>query len=153
MAKYYVITTGEYSDYHVVHVTTNRKLAEAYIKVYDGDPDYLYMEEYDDLMDQCDIQYIIDKAYVLHPYARITVNKRGEINAPCFLKEKLMRKNVNEFNWKKKAPGRTWWFDDYNICENFVMWVQVDKYNYDFDKIVKVVMDTRAKMMAEREGL
>lgn len=40
-----------------------------------------------------------------------------------------------------------------SVCRRFEMWVQVDKYDYDYDKIVKVVMDTRAKMLAEKEGL
>lgn len=152
MATYYVITAGEYSDYHVEHVTTDKKLAESYVKLHDGMPDDLYIEEFDDLRDQCDIQDTFDKASVKHPYTRITVDKRGEINAQGILKEKLMRKSVDDYRWREKAPGKAM-FNDYCFVENFEIWVQVDKYNYDYDKIVKVVMDTRAKMLAEKEGL
>lgn len=152
MAKYYVITAGEYSDYHVVQITMDRKLAEAYVKLHGDTDDSMYIEEYDDLMDQCDIQDTFDKAYVRHPYVRVVVNKSGEIINQGWLKEKLMDKNIGEFYWFEKAPNKAR-FNPLNFWDNFEMWVPVDKYNYDFDKIVKVVMDTRAKMMAEREGL
>ena len=38
---------GEYSDYHIEHITTDKKLAEAYVKLHDGMPDELYIEEFD----------------------------------------------------------------------------------------------------------
>lgn len=152
MAKYYVITAGEYSDYHVVQITMDKKLAEAYLKVHDGSPDDMYIEEYDDLIDQCDIQDIFNKANVQHPYVCIQVSKRGEIYSEGFLREKLMLKNFSDFCWREKPPKEPMLINN-SICVSFEIWVQVDKYNYDFDKIAKVVMDTRAKMMAEREGL
>lgn len=152
MSKYYAITAGEYSDYHIVHITTDKKLAEAYVKLHDCTSDPMCIEEYDDLTDQCDIQDTFDKANVRHPYTRIMVDRRGEINGQGFLKEKLMRKKVDEFLWGEKAPGRAL-FNEHSIISYFEMWVQVDKYDYDYDKIVKVVMDTRAKMLAEKEGL
>lgn len=152
MSKYYVITAGEYSSYHVVQVTMNKKLAEAYLKIHDGRPDDMYIEEYDDLIDQCDIQDIFNKASANHPYVCIQMNKRGEIYSDGFLREKLMHKNSNDFCWREGPPKEPT-LNGHSIYANFEMWVQVDKYNYDFDKIAKAVTDTRAKMMAERERL
>lgn len=156
MAKYYAITEGEYSDYHIVHITTDKKLAEAYVKLHahkDYDSDYMEIEEYDDLIDQCDIQDTFDKAGVLHPYLCITVSKNGGVNGDDYIREKLKAKDVVDvFRWLDTAPDEAI-FDEYGFWDHFKMWVQVDKYDYDYDKIIKVVMDTRAKMLAEKLGL
>lgn len=146
MAKYYVITSGEYSAYQIEQITTDKKLAEAYVKLHDrGD---MNIEEYDDLMDQCDIQDTFDKAGVLHPYIRINVSLRGVVESENSIKEKLENKNPCWFVWRDKLPEEPR-IDEQSLWQHFKMWVQVDKYNYDCDKIIKVVMDTRAKMMAE----
>lgn len=155
MAKYYVITEGAYSSYHIVHITTDKKLAEAYVKLHankDYDSEYMTIEEFDDLIDQCDIQDTFDKAGVLHPYLKIYVERNGRISNDNNIKHCLEDKNADDFIWIdgeiKEAK-----INEYDAYINFEMWVQVDKYNYDYDKIVKVVMDTRAKMLAEKEGL
>lgn len=159
MAKFYAITAGEYSDYHIVHITTDKKLAEAYVKLHadkDYDSEYMNIEEYDDLVNQCDIQDAFDKTEPLHPYILVVTNEHGEIIAQGAIQEKLKRKDVDEFHWGEKAPAEAMFNKGvYYLytCETFEMWVQVDKYDYDYDKIIKVVMDTRAKMLAEREGL
>ena len=154
MAKYYAITAGEYSDYHVEHITTDKKLAEAYVKLHankDYDSSNMEIEEFDDLVDQCDIQDTFDKASVLHPYYKVSVSRRGVVSGEHYIKNDLKEKNPSYFRWDNKPPKEPC-FNEYSIW-NFEMWVQVDKYGYDYDKIVKVVMDTRAKMLAEKEGL
>lgn len=156
MAKYYAITEGEYSDYHIVHITTDKKLAEAYVKLHahkDYDSDYMAIEEYDDLVDQCDIQDTFDKAGVLHPYLCIRVRKNGAIDGEDYIREYLKARDVvDAFRWADAAPDEAI-LDEYSVWDHFTMWVQVDKYDYNYDKIIKVVMDTRAKMLAEKEGL
>lgn len=155
MAKYYVITAGEYSSNHVVHVTTDKKLAEAYVKLHgnkDYDSRYMEIEEFDDLVDQCDIQDTFDKAGVLHPYYEVSVSKRGVVGDEHYIRDDLEEKAPSVFNWGNKPPEEPH-FNECSISMNFEMWVQVDKYDYDYDKIIKVVMDTRAKMLAERAGL
>ena len=155
MAKYYAITAGEYSDYHIVHITTDRKLAEAYVKLHanrDYDSEYMDIEEFDDLVDQCDIQDTFDEANMLHPYYKVHVSIRGHIEDSDIIMTALENKNPVDFHWGNKLPKEPC-INPYSVCWNFEMWVQVDKYNYDYDKIVRVVMDTRAKMLAEKEGL
>ncbi len=155
MAKYYVITEGEYSDYHVVQITTDKKLAEAYVKLHaykDYNSDCMNIEEFDDLIDQCDIQDTFDKVGTLHPYLHIYVEENGAINGDDYIKEWLRTKNIDAFRWADTAPEGAK-INKYSVCYHFEMWVQADKYNYDYDKIVKVVMDTRAKMIAERYRL
>ena len=50
--KIYVVTSGCYSDYGINIVTTNKEVAENYIKVHSNsdwcDIDYYYLEEYDE---------------------------------------------------------------------------------------------------------
>lgn len=155
MAKYYAITAGEYSDYHIVHITTDKKLAEAYVKLHanrDYDSEYMDIEEFDDLVDQCDIQDTFDKVGMLHPYYKIYVSAKGCIENWGVVKDALENKDPADFRWDDKLQIEPHFYE-FSACRNFVMWVQVDKYDYDYDKIVKVVMDTRAKMLAEKEGL
>lgn len=45
--KVYVVTEGDYSDYHIVGVTTDRETAEAYCKISKGDWYEPRVEEYD----------------------------------------------------------------------------------------------------------
>ena len=45
--KVYVVTEGDYSDYHIVGVTTDRETAEAYCKISTGDWYEPKVEEYD----------------------------------------------------------------------------------------------------------
>lgn len=45
--KVYVVTEGDYSDYHIVGVTTDRETAEAYCKISKGDWYEPKVEEYD----------------------------------------------------------------------------------------------------------
>ena len=146
MAKYYAITSGEYSDYHIVHITTDKKLAEAYVKLHDDGG--MQIEEYDDLIDQCDIQDTFEKASVLHPYCRVCVSIRGVVDYENVIKERLKNKIPSDFLWRDEPPKEPR-INELSPWSNFDMWVQVDKYDYDYDKIIKVVMDTRAKMMAE----
>lgn len=45
--KVYVVTEGDYSDYHIVGVTTDRETAKAYCKISAGDWYEPKVEEYD----------------------------------------------------------------------------------------------------------
>lgn len=49
--KIYVITAGEYSDYHIVAVTTDKEKADNFVKVHNNSKrfyyDDAYVEEYD----------------------------------------------------------------------------------------------------------
>lgn len=51
MDKIYIVTTGEYSDYHIVKVFNDKQKAEKYIQLYNQKNDYEYdkldLEEYD----------------------------------------------------------------------------------------------------------
>ena len=64
--KIYVITAGEYSDYHIVAVTTDKEKAENFVKLHNDSKrfyyDDAYVEEYDTddfdiAIDDCNAKY------------------------------------------------------------------------------------------------
>lgn len=73
MSKIYAVTAGQYSDYHIVALTTNKEIAEAKMRVskeYD-----VRIEEYDDLQDFT----IIEESKKVKPKWEIEINVHGKI--------------------------------------------------------------------------
>ena len=75
--KIYVITAGEYSDYHIVAVTKDKEKADNFVKVHNDSKrfyyDDAYVEEYDTddfdiAIDDCNAKYF--KVFVSWNYAQ-----------------------------------------------------------------------------------
>lgn len=49
MSKIFVVTSGEYDDYTIIGVTTDRAVAERLVNLYDDGWDVLNIEEWDDM--------------------------------------------------------------------------------------------------------
>ena len=49
MGKIFVVTSGEYDDYNIIGVTTDRAVAERLVNLYDDGWDVLNIEEWDDM--------------------------------------------------------------------------------------------------------
>lgn len=145
--KVYVVTTGEYSDFWVDKIFATRKLAEDYFKVHNLGYDSGQIMEYDLLFeDKVDIQGVDE----YHPWISIAINKNGENVTPeeC-AKDILSKKDPVKFNWFSKGPKDI--INDYNYYVQVM--IQVDKYDWDYDRIVKAAYDIRAKYLAEKLGL
>lgn len=146
MSTIYVLSTGEYSDYNIQAVTTNKEVAEAYSKIHG-----CYIEEYPDLEDG---NTIIAESKKYYPYIRVYVSSDGVIMHESYIKERLNRRYSWDFSWFKdddmiSAPRLE---ASYKGGYTFDMYVYTPE-TCTFEKLQKIVMDTRAKMLAERLGL
>lgn len=145
--KVYAVATGEYSDFWVDNIFATRKLAEDYVKIHNLGSNYGRIIEYD-LLDEttADIQGVDE----YHPWISIVINKNGEnITPEERAKDILSKKDPEKFNWFLKGPKDI--INDHNYYIHVM--VQVDKYDWDYDRIVKAAYDIRAKYLAEKLGL
>lgn len=145
--KVYAVTTGEYSDFWVDNVFATRKLAEDYFKIHDLWRDSGKILEYD-LLDETTAD--IQGADEYHPWICIDISQGGKITqGEWYIKDILSKKDVKDFSWFSKGPK--------DIVRNHGYYVhvmiQVDKYDWDYDRIVKAAYDIRAKYLAEKLGL
>ena len=143
MASVFVVTAGEYSDYHIEAVFANRSDAEVYCAMGHGE----YVEEYELRTDNA-----------VHPVPRVmyrfhvTRPNWGNcgISDPLYILESNVDENKAEIeDLKKYYYDRQWNVID---CDS-----HIDRYVYlyenDPDKALKIVRDRIAKAKAEREGI
>ena len=135
--KVYVITAGEYSDYHICAVTLIKERAEVLKRYYSSTTDEATIEEYDTLEPHITGQP--RKVFSLHIEKDGTVNQYGK-QAWTF-----DEKFENHFHLWSSNP----WNDHYGWTGRFDATVVAD----DFDHAVKIALDQRAKELAEAQGL
>lgn len=127
--KIYVITQGEYSDYHICGVAVDEERAEAIRRHYDREWEPAEIEEYDTE------DYENANLGILYT---VRIGRNGETNIvgelPGTINERFMR-------------------NDYYFAglgyDEFVMGVVARDPEY----AKKIAQDTRAKALAEKQGL
>ena len=125
--KVYVITKGEYSGYGICGVAIDKDKAEILRKFYSDRYDEAEIEEYD--TEEEEIQNDLRTVY------GFTIGKKGEVlNEAQFMR--------SEREWKNK-------FSRYGVEHFFYAEVMA----VDRDHALKIALDERAKMLAERFGL
>lgn len=126
--KVYVITKGEYSDYGICGVAIDKDKAEILRKLYSDRHDEADIEEYD--TEEEEIPNDLRTVY------RFRINEKGKVTDGG----SLMR---SEREWKN-------YFSLYGIpAYSFYAEVMA----VDRDHALKIALDERAKMLAERFGL
>ena len=143
--KVYVVTSGEYSDYHINAVFDSRKAAEVYCALGHGE----MVEDYQLLSEaiqkpQEQAQRIVYRYHVYYPGSGT-----GSIYAPCYLLEGAVETDRKKIIEAAERSGRKNNVIDYPY--------HVDRYVYlkerNKSKALKIVRDRIAKAKAEREGL
>jgi len=128
----YIITKGEYSDYHICAVATTQERAEQLRKMYSDYYDEANIEEYEtDIPSNC--YYNNDPTL----YWKITFNDDGNIQ--------YIESYYDASNLKIQARERYWSFDP-SFC---VYNIQTDTR----DNAIKIACDRRAKYLAEKFNL
>lgn len=126
--KVYVITKGSYSDYGICGVAIDKDKAEILRKFYSDRYDEAEIEEYDTEEEEIPNDLITVYSF--------SINEKGEVSD----KEPLMR---SKREWKNQ-------FNLYSVPE-YSFYAEV--MAVDRDHALKIALDTRAKMLAERFGL
>lgn len=125
MSKIYVITSGIYSDYHIVTATTDYNLAlkikEKYDRYITNEDDVLCIEEYDDAEE------------MFLPFWYVPFDENGNVMGAY--EREVDSRNRPEVCFSK---GRVF---------------AVDLFAKDYETAIKSAAERRAKALAEREGL
>lgn len=125
MDKIYVITSGAYSDYHIVTATTDYNLAlkikEKYDRYITREDDVFCIEEYDDAEE------------MLLTFWDIVFDEKGNVS-----QVKALLPDTYE------SPS-AYFYRDKSSC--------VRLFAKDYETAVKSAAERRAKILAEREGL
>lgn len=131
--KVYVVTEGEYSDYHIEMVTLDKKIAQAKADLINQD-EYAcaYVEEYD-LVD--DKSIITEAADVVDVFF-VSFDTGGVLS------------RISQHKGKKKP---TEIIDCYKFAD--MSWVKVRVCENDKDKAIKIARDKRAEYLAEKYGI
>ena len=143
MASVFVVTAGEYSDYHIEAVFANRSDAEVYCAMGHGE----FVEEYE-LRTDNEVHPVPRVVYRFHVTRPSWDN--GGISDPVYILESNVDKDKAIIEgWKKHYLDRKWNVID---CD-----CHIDRYVYLYennpDEALKIVRDRIAKAKAEREGI
>lgn len=121
----YVLTSGQYSDYHIECCTTHQEYAKAYAKLHD-----CYIEEFEDVNQKS----VIQKADAMLPYFFIRINPKGNPEGD----KEIRYVEADRIN-KLQIKGAI-------ITDNSYI---IDVLGDDYDKALKTALDARAKSFAE----
>lgn len=124
MKKFYAVTTGDYSEYHIVTITENKENAERIAAAYDG-----LVEEYED--------------NITNPIGvwQVRYNEKEKMWYPC---------NVDR-DWEKVKDmepryEQSWIFNCDNCWYTYV-------HAEDKEHALKIAQDKYSQWKAEREGI
>lgn len=121
--KIYVVTKGEYSDYHIITATTDLSVAEAVAKKFSDAYDNAEIEEYD------------DAEVMLRPMWFLRFAKNGDV-CECRLED-------SEYGYMDGC--------ECNIDSNGSVYVRIIADTAEV--AIKAGAERRAKFLAECEGL
>lgn len=121
--KVYVITQGDYSDYHICAVTLDKELAEKLCKVYSNLKYYPYFDPAQ--IEEYDLQQSMDDVRIMY---RVEIDC-GDIE-------------VTEDRYENKEDV----FGDKNYFTAYVL-------ARDQEHAVKIAQDRRAEYLAKKEGI
>ena len=133
--KIYVITAGEYSDYHICAVTTDKERAEFLKKWYFRSNGDVEIEEYTD--GEPDVPTTAD----LVPIYVITCTEKGDINQHF----------IGRYVERNEMPSPKFGF--FRYYQNGQEYFRGELTAEDEEHAIKIVKDKRAKMLAERFGI
>lgn len=123
MEKIYVITSGEYSDYHILTATTDYKLALEIMNTYN-----CHIEHSDDT---CALEVYKDAGEVLLPFWKVEFDEEGDVVCVC-------KKDIDPYN-----------FPEVYIAKDKVRTVYL--FAKDFKAAMKKAKERAAEALVERE--
>ena len=133
--KIYVITAGEYSDYHICAVTTDKERAEFLKKWYYG-----YDTQIEEFIDG-DYEDVPDTVEFI-PVWYVDVREDGNV-ATC---------TIDRYVSQERIPDATFEFVR-SFCDDNRLHFKGILAAQDKEHAIKIVKDKRAKMLAERFGI
>ena len=134
----YVVTEGEYSDYHIVGIYSTKELAEKVKKYHNGLYDYPDIEEWE--LDK-DIPVNLED---VREYYRVTYYSRqyGEGRWECSRFSKIGKENITDCPWSISKV-----FPKY-----FMIDIPCDRVK-DEAHAVKIAQDKMAEIQAMKNGI
>jgi len=142
----YVVTQGEYSDYHIVGIYSDRETAEKIRKYKSVHDDMCEIEEYEL---NPNLPKDVDE---VKEYWRVSYNKPDFFDRSKLISSEGIRWHVwTEFYMKQdNKPDIEYKFSkDYRWGEVYVL----KSIAKDADHAIKIAQDIRAKVIAEQEGI
>lgn len=127
MAEVYVVTRGEYSDYHICAVTLDKQRAKKLAKMYSSSYDTAFVETWETDTAADDNAINGRHQYIVHLY------KSG--NTDCF------KNNYDYHLFSEKAEE--------HANGDFSVWL----YAADEMAAIKIAAEKRAMYLAEKEGI
>ena len=127
--KYYVVTQGEYSDYHIVAVTSDREIAEKIAAKFTGRSYY----------DECRIEEYGDAEVMLKPAWLVYFDKNGNVDGT--------RECDSAYDYENIGIVR-----EYNRCfgvGDIIVTVSADAK----ESAIKIAAEKRAQYLAEHIDL
>lgn len=124
--KIYVVTQGDYSDYHIVGATTDRELAEK------------IAAKFTTRHDDCQIEEYGDAEVMLRPAYAIYFNDSGNVDSTRECDSAYDYSDIGECH-------------EYGYGFNRMMRVTVSADN--LESAIKIAAEKRAKYLAEKLGL
>ena len=123
--KVYVVTTGTYSDYHIITATIDKSVAEAVAKKFDDEYSHTYIEEYE------------NAEVLLKPCWFVLFEKDGSVRSI------------------KNASSSCYSYENINQCEmtNATGDVYVHVSADTAEAAIKIAAERRAEFLAEKEGI
>lgn len=133
----YVITQGSYSDYHICDVTIDKARAEKLQKFYTNSYDEAVIEEYD--TDQSEVSN--DKLDRLIPVYQVYISEEGRYSVSIKEYHDSIEPYNARFEVEKNRAGIK------SLSFVAVLTAMDEKH------ALKIALDQRAKMLAQRFGL
>lgn len=125
--KIYVVTQGDYSNYHIVAATTDHEIAEKIAAKFTSKYDECRIEEYSDAM------AMLRPAYIIY------FDRAGVVESTCECDSAYDYHNIGKVY---ENPG---YYRSYHI----MITVSAD----DLESAIKIAAEKRAKYLAEKLGL
>lgn len=125
--KIYIVTKGEYSDYHIIAATLSKQRAENIAKIYSDNWDEAEVEEYEEMSggELAKMMAKLEERFVFH------INNDGTIGEVCAIYEKKDAPHMNVMTHRI----------DFSIAAK------------DKEQAIKIARDLRFKYYAEKYGL
>ena len=131
MKTYYAITSGIYSDYHVIAITDDRKKAEHFRKVYnETNRESADIEEFEEMVVRNRIRFVV----VVHTNGRADYVRVDEYD-----EYKKHENSVRELPYDKRNPNQTFY--------------EVFLSARDKEHALKTAYDMIAVYKAQKEGI
>lgn len=125
--KIYIVTKGDYSDYHIIAATLSKQRAENIAKIYSDKYDTAEVEEFEEISDK-DIADIMDKLECRFVF---NIKNNGEVT------------EIEAIYEKKNAPNMS-------VTPHDIAFSIAAK---DKEHALKIARDLRFKYYAEKYGL